>query len=533
MKRFVSGMVVVGLVTAGILVAGDAADANGCISHSTGDGTSARPFLINTAFELTCIEANPVDYWGADLHFLQTNDIDMQAEGAWTQGIGIAGNPFLGSFDGAGHTISHLQVTEARTNSDIFGVGMFGQTGTGSSVTGVRLLEAAVSATASTTAPPPESNEVKGVGLLLGVAGGVVSGNEASGHLTVDATGNAAQIGGLVGAYSGSSTAAHLISNATISVSATDVEQVGGLAGSLDAADLRFGRSSGSIQIVAVDDAAFIGGLVGINNVGVADSLSTTSVIVSVDPSGYASEIGGLVGYAGFAFVNRSGESGSVQVTGTALGRAVGGLVGLASASVIADSYATGDVTSSVNEVGGLVGVLEGSNVSRTYGAGKLSGVSAVGGIAGTAAFSSQVTDSFWDSTTTGASTTIGLDTDTVVTHVTALPTAPLFAFATFVDTTSYLGTAWDIHNGFESPATTIWGICDGQTYPFLTALTSTDPCTPGQPTPAPAVAAAVLAATGLNASDIHHQSLAALLLALLGTAVLVIARRRKHAFRP
>jgi hypothetical protein len=177
--------------------------------------------------------------------------------------------------------------------------------------------------------------------------------------------------------------------------------------------------------------------------------------------------------------------------------------------------------------------VLEGSNISRTYGAGRLAGPSAVGGIVGTAAFSSQVTDSFWDSATTGASTAIGLDTDTVVTHVTGLPTAPLFAFATFVDTTAYLGAAWDIHNGFESPATTIWGICDGQTYPYLTALTTGDPCTRIVPSNAPAIAPASLAATGMNTSAIPFQGLAALLLALLGTGVLTLGHRRKRAFRP
>lgn len=533
MKRFVSGVVVFGLVAAGILVSSDAAAANGCISHSTGDGTSARPFLIGTPHELTCIETNPVDYWGAGLHFRQTTAIDMQAQGAWPHGIGVDGDQFLGSFDGAGHTISHLQVTAAELDASIAGIGMFGQLGAGSDVTGVRLVDATVTATASTTLPLPASNDVRWVGLLAGRSGGSLSDDEAAGILTATATGLASQIGGLVGGYSGPSTATQLAANATIAVTGNQVSQVGGLAGSLDLADISFGRSGGSIHTIAGVDTNFIGGLVGVSNVGVADSLSTTSVNVAADPSGDASHIGGLVGGSAFAFVFRSGESGPVSVAGTTLGNGIGGLVGFATAGVIEDSYATGDVTSSVNAVGGLVGVLEGSNISRTYDAGKLSGVSAIGGIVGTAAFSSQVTDSFWDAATTGASTAIGLDTDTVITHVTALPTAPLFAFATFVDTTSYLGTAWDIHNGFESPATTIWGICDGQAYPFLTALTSTDPCTPVEPTAAPAVATAVLAATGLNASDIHHQSLAALLLALLGTALLVIVRRQKRAFRP
>lgn len=531
MKRVGSGILIVGLVAAGILVSSSAADANGCISKVTGDGSVGRPFLITTPRELTCIENNPADYWLTALHFRQTADIDMQTQGAWPHGIGVTGNEFLGSFDGGGHTISNLRVAEARTNSDFAGVGMFGRTGTDSSITGVRLLEAAVSATASTTAPLPESNEVKGVGLLVGVAGGVVSDDEASGNLTVEATGNAAQIGGLVGDYSGSDAATKMTSNVTISISATYVEQAGGLVGSLDLADLRFGRSGGSIHIIAVDDAAFIGGLVGLVNVGVADSVSTTSVTVSMDPSGYASEIGGLVGNAGFAFVNRSGASGPVSVTGTTLGRGVGGLVGFATASLIQDSFATGDVTASVSAVGAILGVLEGANISRTYGAGRLSGASFIGGIVGTAAFSSQVTDSFWNSGTTGASTAFGLDTDSVVTHVTALPTGPMYAFATYVDTTSNLGTAWDIHNGFESPATTVWGICDGQGYPFLTALTTTNPCVAGEPTAASDTVPAALAATG--ATGTGTSGVAALLLTLLGTAGLVTTRRRKGAFRP
>lgn len=66
-----------------------------------------------------------------------------------------------------------------------------------------------------------------------------------------------------------------------------------------------------------------------------------------------------------------------------------------------------------------------------------------------------------------------------------------------------------------------IWFICDGQNYPFLTALTTNDPCTRIEPPNASAVVPAVLTATGIQTIDLPYEGLAALLLALLGTAAL------------
>ena len=164
----------------------------------------------------------------------------------------------------------------------------------------------------------------------------------------------------------------------------------------------------------------------------------------------------------------------------------VGGLVGR-NDDTITDSYSTGAASGSANVVGGLVGENDGS-ITNSYSTGSVTGISAegsyFGGLVGynvgsiTNSYSTgvvtdlamlvvwwdidasgTVTASYWDTITSGQSTSAGgtgLTTDDMMTH------------------SSFTG--WDI--AYSGGSSAVWRIYDGNTYPllrsFLTPLTVT-----------------------------------------------------------
>lgn len=244
-----------------------------------------------------------------------------------------------------------------------------------------------------------------------------------------------------------------------------------------------------------------VGGLAGL----VDRPTTITNVHSSVTVSG-DDRVGGLVGFLAEAVIRRSSATGAV----TANKGSVGGLVGhMRSAydslsAEITDSYAAGTVTGGTGYegVGGLVGRPEVSGnpytltIARSYATGAVTGgtgsrtqcssygygppmcttyYGTTGGIMARQTLSSPVTNltvtnSFWDTQTTGRATTAD-DKGTGAT------TAQMQAYATFA------AAGWDIANGWS--ASTVWGICDGSTYPFLSAQYASSPC-PAPPTPAP-----------------------------------------------
>jgi hypothetical protein len=150
--------------------------------------------------------------------------------------------------------------------------------------------------------------------------------------------------------------------------------------------------------------------------------------------TGSGNDVGGLVGYNGFAF-----GIGSSYATGNVIGAGdVGGLVGYHYNGTISDSYSSGTATGTSN-VGGLVGY------TNT-------------GSGGT------VHNSFWNSTTSGLSSSSG---------GTALTNAQMQQQANFTSATSANGNvnpAWDFN--------ATWVMYNGETSPllrgFMTPLTVT-----------------------------------------------------------
>jgi hypothetical protein len=218
---------------------------------------------------------------------------------------------------------------------------------------------------------------------------------------------------------------------------------------------------------VTVTGGNGVGGLVGVNYGIVSNSYSTGSV------SGIDLAVGGLVGF------NRGTVSNSYSTVSVTGDEGVGGLVGVNSDDdYVSNSYFIGNVTGN-DYVGGLVGTNRGAvrnsystgnvrgsrwvgglvgdnfyTVSNSYSTGIVIGGEAVGGLVGRL-YKGTVSDSFWDTETSGQSTSDG---------GTGKNTTEIQNIITFS------GAMWDIIAVAPGSTNTtyIWNIVNGLTYPFL-----------------------------------------------------------------
>jgi len=159
--------------------------------------------------------------------------------------------------------------------------------------------------------------------------------------------------------------------------------------------------------------------------------------------------VGGLVGRT------RSGNLSRCYSTGSVTGDMyVGGLMGENMLGTISNSYSTSDITGRLL-IGGLVGYNQGS-VSSCYSTGTVNGEEEVGGLVGHSVSYSDVSNSFWNTETSGQPTSDG---------GTGKTTAEMKNIATFS------GATWDIiavaNLSIRNPSY-IWNIVNGVTYPFL-----------------------------------------------------------------
>jgi hypothetical protein len=232
-------------------------------------------------------------------------------------------------------------------------------------------------------------------------------------------------------------------------VSITGASTVGGLVGD------NVGKVSNSYSTGNIIGDRDVGGLVGDNWGTVSNSYSTGSVTGTV---GYLSRyVGGLVGRNEFEGTISSSNSTS-SVTG---GADVGGLAGESFGNV-SKSYSTSNVTGESrvgglvgqNGVGGLVGEQWGT-VTNSYSTGNVAGDVHVGGLVGAELGSSTVSNSFWDTETSGQATSDG---------GIGKNTTEMQDIITFSD------GGWNIITvalNQTNPAY-IWNIVNDVTYPFL-----------------------------------------------------------------
>jgi hypothetical protein len=202
-------------------------------------------------------------------------------------------------------------------------------------------------------------------------------------------------------------------------------------------------------------------------------SVINATVIVPEDVYGLVRFNAGTVGILDVATISAVGilvgfSMGSVSdsyASGTVSGDVcVGGLVGQ-NTGTVNNSYSTGNVTG-IGGVGGLVGIngalIYGGTVSNSYSSGSVTGRDDVGGLVGMnegsgagVDFHGTVSNSFWDTQTSGQATSAG---------GTGKTTTEMQDIATFS------GAGWNIIAVAlnETNPAYIWNIVDNVTYPFL-----------------------------------------------------------------
>ena len=274
-------------------------------------------------------------------------DVYWNSGSGWIP-IGESSDPFATTFEGGDHTISNLYIRRSPT------VGLFGVLGSGSTVSGIGLVDASVGASGYGAA-----------GALAGIGHGVIEDSFADGLVA----GCVDNIGGLVGVNHGSIANSH---------SAADV--------------INAGKSHRAAFVVITDlfsdlidiplfisgrlaCSGSVGGLVGDNEGTIASSHSTSVV------SGLTDNFGGLAG-------ENSGTITDSYATGSVSGKGfadLGGLVGEnESEGKIISSYATGAVSGQGDNFGGLAGANSGA-ITDSYATGNVSGsgFADVGGLVG------------------------------------------------------------------------------------------------------------------------------------------------------
>ena len=349
----------------------------------TGYKASAEATVITDGCPSTCTGFELT----RSLDFMDTSSYGSgNINTVWTQGqgwqpIGVSGASFSATFNGNGYTISNLKINRNGTD----GVGLFGYTGSNSTLTAVGLLNAEISG----------QNRIGG---LVGNNAGVITNS----YVTGTVSGSGSSVGGLVGGNSG--TLRDSCATATVSRTGT-VSGVGNPTG----------------------------GLVGLNQGTITNSCATGTV------SGVGSRIGGLVGQHQGGTIENSYATGSVSGTRNQ----IGGLVGFNDNSTIENSYATGSVSGTGASVGGLVGsTLNASKIENSYATGSVSGGVNIGGLVGLLNTGGTISNSYWlSSSASSGGANVPIDTEKTIMALTS-PTAAEGIYSTWSTSDWDFGTS-------------------------------------------------------------------------------------------
>jgi hypothetical protein len=268
----------------------------------SGSGTSNDPYQIATINNLYWITQD-TSRWSKN--YIQTANIDAAASSTWNSDsgwtpIGNVTKQFTGSYNGKGHTISHLYCNRPATST----IGLFGYV-VKATLDSVGLLDVSI----------------VGDQFVGGLAGRNYSSSTISNSYATGNISGSANVGGLVGSNSSSST----ISNSYTTGSVSGSSYIGGLAG---------GNSSiisNSYAAVSISGSSmYAGGLVGSNN----SSSTISNCYATGNVSGH-NDVGGLAGRSySSSTISNSYATGSVSgLTYTA------GLIGYCSSDTVRHCY--------------------------------------------------------------------------------------------------------------------------------------------------------------------------------------------------
>jgi hypothetical protein len=408
--------------------------------YGGGSGTAENPYLIYTAEQMNAIGADANDW---DKHFKLMADInlsvftgvDFNIIGYWRSYSD--NHPFLGLFDGNGHTISDFTYATLRQND----IGLFGCLGIGGEIKDLGLEDVNI--------------EIMDLGfegsnfypvnghIIAGMVAWNVFGTITDCYVTGNVKGNR-KVGGLVGRNCG------IINNCYSTANIFGEDDVGGLVGWND-----FGAITNCHATGDVTGDNRVGGLVGPNWGQISNCYAASSII------GREETIGGLVGENELSgMITKCYSTGSVEAWSQS--EEVGGLAG-ENSSTITNCYSACSVSGG-DCVGGLVGYNDDhSMISHCYSTGSVVGDHDVGGLVGYNDGEANVLASFWDMQTTNQADGIGFNEGGGTVDVFARRTARMMEQATFTD------KGWDFVGEAENGTEDIWCICEGADYPKLT----------------------------------------------------------------
>ncbi|MCD8378473.1 MAG: hypothetical protein LUB59_06775 [Candidatus Gastranaerophilales bacterium] len=252
-----------------------------------------------------------------DGNYILMADIDLGGA-EWTP-IGSYSNPFTGTFDGNGHTISNYTISTENNGS-----GLFGCTD-GATITNVIIENAIISSTG------------EDAGALIGCAYDTTVSN----CVVSSSVSGQSYVGGAIGCAIGC-TITNCSSSSNVSAS---------------------GSYNSSTNTITSD--GFAGGFAGYVSNCTIDNCSSSGTVSALT---YA---GGLAGCVSNCEITNSDSSSNVSVSSAR----AGGLIGGAYQSVVSSCYATGDV-SGPTQIGGFIGSNgETSTISNCYATGNAIGV--------------------------------------------------------------------------------------------------------------------------------------------------------------
>lgn len=489
----------------------DAVDKSSCASNpnastynAIGAGTLSSPFVICHPAQFASIGQTPAAW---DSHYQLAADLDMTAYDGSSAPLTLspigsfdyvtpAKDAFTGRFNGNGHTITNVVMTNTADSS----VALFGATEdaeiydlriTAADITGEQYVGVLVGSNKNT---PITNVEVSGTITSTGLrAGGLIAMNEAVGASkdssivsaisNVDISGNDS-VGGLIGAIltSDSGTANVTNSSSTGNITqSTPGNSIGGFVGYIlsttaSTVFITNCHSTGNVTLPA--SGSFSGGFVGTwgaqdtnTNVGISRS-STTGTHTIPGTFFVPGRVGGFIGLANCqdgatCAISRSRFTGSLTVpAGTDPTYGAGGFIGVVnvtgtgSTATIANSFVNSNVIlqgTSSDHIGVLfadVSIATGNTftVSNTYASGSITGTglgTSIGAVFGSSSgavepiFSSVYYNSTLQAIATGTGTATGYAGQT---------TAQLRAETTY--------SGWNFN--------TIWQIVEGVSYPTL-----------------------------------------------------------------
>ena len=318
----------------------------------TGDGTEANPWIISSEADLVKLatESNmgPTSKHFVDKWFRLADDITLSADfsgiTAALNGNNAANNSrwFRGNIDGAGHTISNLNINSTNT----YGVvGLVGYLGPGGSVNNLTIASGNIQGT-------------KYVGSTVGKCAGVVTNVENHAHVTASTGSANVGSGGVVG-YVGSTGAVSNLTNygRVTNTQASGICYTGGVLGVVVGNGQRtfdrlinHGKVSGPMGIAGVVAYSRLVSYDDVVNYGEVAGTATTSNL-------NGGCFGDMVSTQRISNArNYAPVSGSTGVGGV-ISRYITGPGQLHCQLQISNCLNAGDITGSVSNVGGIVGM--------------------------------------------------------------------------------------------------------------------------------------------------------------------------------